>query len=107
MSEINQIVISGELYNDPTPLKFGDGNTGAGITIVQYVQREGKDPSKRFFSGCAWSPEAANDLLSGKYHKGDKIIISGKLDERKWKDSKTDEWKSQVQINVNGVILCR
>ena len=107
MSDINQVTISGELYNDPAALKFGDGNTGAGLTLVQYIQRDGKDPSKRFFSGCAWSPEVARELLSGRYHKGDKIIISGKLDERKWKDAKTEEWKSQVQITINGVILCR
>lgn len=42
--------------------------------------------------------ELAEKLKSEKLDQGDVITVSGSLNESKWKDKKTDDWKNQIEI---------
>lgn len=83
---LNYIMLQGRLTADPE-LTERSGKKLCRFSIA--VQREGKDKETADFFNCtAW--ESTAEIVSEWYHKGDQIIVGGRMKmDRREKDGKT------------------
>ncbi len=47
--------------------------------------------------------DLAEKLRDENLDEGDTVTIAGSLNESKWKDKKTDEWRNQIEVWANKV----
>jgi single-strand DNA-binding protein len=85
---MNKIHIIGNLTRDPE-MKFTSGGTNNANFSIAYNEQYTKDGEKvekvYFFNCVAWSGLA--DIISKWFKKGDRIGITGKLQQSRWEDS--------------------
>lgn len=73
-------------------------------TIVSFAiewQRP-KSEKKSVFHIKAFG-DLAEKLVEDSLSQGDSIVAEGSLNETNWKDKKTDEWKTQIEVWANKV----
>lgn len=47
--------------------------------------------------------DLVDTLTNENLSQGDKVVVTGSLNEAKWKDKRTDEWKNRIEIWATGV----
>lgn len=47
--------------------------------------------------------DLVDTLTSENLSQGDKVVVTGSLNEAKWKDKRTDEWKNRIEIWASSV----
>lgn len=102
---LNSISIAGRLTRDPE-LRY----TQSQVAVCSYsvaVERDYADPSGArgadFFDCVAW--RQAGEFVSKYFHKGDMIIVTGRMQSRDWTDNngnKRRNWEIQVDHSYFG-----
>lgn len=96
---MNKIIISGRLTKDPDLRNTGSGMEVCNITVaVDRRHKKGEDRQADFVDCVAWGKSAA--FLLSYFHKGDGIVIDGRLESRKWKDKDGNNrvsWEVQIE----------
>lgn len=96
-TETNRIEIGGTVKWPP---RFFDPKEDGQKAIVIFAiewERPKSDGKKSVFHIKAFG-DMAEKLKSEQLDEGDAVAVIGSLNESKWKDKRTDEWKSRVEI---------
>lgn len=94
---LNNIQLQGRLTSDPTVTTPGNA------TKVLFTLAVADDFSKdktHFIRCSAWNK--TGEFLASHFHKGDMVIVSGRLTSFKPKDSAYES----MEVNVNNVYFC-
>ena len=67
------------------------------IMVFAIEQPKGKTDKKQVFR-CKVFGDTAEKLKDERLDIGDRVRVEGILNENKWKDKQTDEWKDQIEI---------
>lgn len=96
---LNQITIHGRLTKDPELRKTQAGKsvTSFNVAVDRDYQKDGKKEAD-FIDCSAWEQKA--DFVKSYFTKGQEILVSGRLQSRKWKDKDGKDriaWEIQVE----------
>ena len=93
---LNQIVIQGRLTKDP---ELRTTQSGVGVaTFTVAVDRDYQKEAVDFFAVTAWRQTA--EFVSKYFQKGQMVVVSGKMQSRKWEDrdgNKRTAWEIQAE----------
>lgn len=82
---LNHITIMGRLVRDPELRRTGTGTAVAGFTVAVDRDFSSKDEKETDFIDCvAW--RQTGEFVSKYFSKGSMIVVSGRLQIRKWTD---------------------
>lgn len=84
---LNHIVLMGRLTRDPELRRTGSGTAVASFTIAVDRDFSGKDSGEKetdFIDCVAW--RQTGEFVSKYFKKGRMIVVSGRLQVRKWKN---------------------
>ena len=98
---LNKITIMGRLTKDPELRRTTNGTAVASFTIA--VDRDFGEKQADFFNVVAW--KGTGEFVSKNFSKGRPILISGRLETRKWEGN--DGTKHTVtEIVAENVYFC-
>ena len=100
---LNHITIMGRLTRDPE-LR----TTQAGVSVVSFTVacdrdfggRDGGERQTDFIDCVAW--RSTGEFVSKYFHKGSMIVVSGRLQSRKWQDRDGNN-RTSWEINADNV----
>jgi len=84
---LNHIVIMGRLTRDPELRSTQSGVSVASFTVAvdrDFSGRDGGEKQTDFIDCVAW--RSTGEFVSKYFHKGSMIVVSGRLQSRKWQD---------------------
>lgn len=84
---LNHITIMGRLTRDPELRRTGSGVAVANFTVAvdrDYTGKDGGEKETDFIECVAW--RQAGEFVSKYFTKGRMIVVSGRLQVRKWKN---------------------
>jgi single-strand DNA-binding protein len=85
MSDVNTATISGNLVRDPELRHTQNGTAVCNARLACSRSRktdDGYTEETSFFSVTIWS--GFGELIARKFRKGDKMVVSGRLQQREW-----------------------
>ena len=101
---LNQIVIMGRLTRDPELRTTQTGVNNARFTVAvdrDYVSRDGGERQTDFIDCVAWRQTA--EFVSRYFRKGSMIVVTGRLQSRKWQDKETGANRTAWEIQAENV----
>ena len=94
---LNHITLMGRLTKEPELRTTQSGVNGASFTVaVDRDYQSGGEKQTDFIDCVAW--RGTGEFVSKYFHKGSMIVVSGKLQSRKWQDR---EGNNRVNWEVN------
>ena len=98
---LNKIMIQGRLTAEPELRRTQSGKAVASFTVACEQDFKGSDGTKKtdFINCVAWGN--TGEFVSNYFHKGDMIILSGRLTNRDWTD-KDGNKRRTAEIVVEG-----
>ena len=102
---LNQIDVQGRLTKDPEARYTQNEKLVATFTVAcerDFKDRTG-DKVTDFFDCVAWNN--TGEFISKNFHKGDMIVVSGRLQKREWED-KTGNKRQSAEIIVERGYFC-
>ncbi len=84
---LNHIVIMGRLTREPELRTTQSGVNVASFTVAvdrDFGGRDGNERQTDFFDCSAW--RSTGEFVSKYFHKGSMIVVSGRMQSRKWQD---------------------
>lgn len=84
---LNHIVLMGRLTRDPELRRTGSGTAVASFTIAvdrDFSSKDGGEKETDFIECVAW--RGTGEFVSKYFTKGRMIVVSGRLQVRKWKN---------------------
>lgn len=106
---LNSVTIVGRLGRDPEIRKLPSGSSVASFSLATTEtwkdRHSGEKKERTEWHRCAVFADKLAEAV-GKYaHKGDMLLVQGKLQTRKWKsNSGEDRYTTEVVVDFNGVI---
>ena len=102
---LNHICIQGRMTRDPEMRKTGSGISVANFTVAVDRDMKGQDGNKEtdFFDCVAW--RATADFVCKYFHKGSQIVVSGKMQSRKWTD-KDGKNRTSWEVQADNLYFC-
>jgi len=100
MSNLNRVVLVGRLTGAPELKYTQSGKPVANFNLANnrtYTQNGEKKETASFFSCVAW--DKLGEVMTEYCHKGDRIGIEGRLQQRAWEDQNGNR-RSTVEIVV-------
>lgn len=83
---MNSIVLAGRLARDPELKTAPSGDNVCAFTVAVPRRFKGRNgPDADFFDCSAW--RQTGEFISRYFKKGDGIVLSGRLESRKWVDN--------------------
>lgn len=93
----NSIQIVGALQDDPELRFTSSGKALTTITVRDTEKaREGVPRKSHFFDITCWGDLAEH--VASSLEKGDRVIVSGKLEQQKWEDKETGKQRSKIAV---------
>lgn len=82
---MNLVILVGRLTRDPELRNTSSGTEVANFTVaVDRFAKKGEDNQCDFIDCVAWRQSGV--FVNTYFHKGDGIIVEGRLESRKWQD---------------------
>lgn len=99
---INKVIIGGRLVADPELRQTTQGASACRVTIAvdRNPPKNGGETATDFFDVSAFDKRA--ELLARKFRKGSRILIVGRLQQRRW-ETKSGEKRQTVEINPDEI----
>lgn len=103
---LNHIVIMGRLTRDPELRTTTSSVSVASFTVAvdrDYSGQNGSEKQTDFIDCVAW--RSTGEFVSKYFHKGDMIIVTGRMQSRDWTDNqgnKRRNWEIQVDHSYFG-----
>jgi len=101
MASYQSITIVGNVGGEPEKRMTQGGKAVANFNVAVNEKRGGEDHTE-WFRCVAWEKTA--DVAAQYLHKGDQVMIVGRLQTRKWTDDKGQE-RSAVEVVVDRLVL--
>jgi single-strand DNA-binding protein len=104
MAAGNEVTLVGNVTSDPE-LQI----TPSGVSVARFglawnrrFQKDGEwQEEPNFFDITCWKETAENVVES--FRKGDRVLVSGRLEHSRWEDKKTGEKRSKVGVVADEV----
>lgn len=101
---MNHASLTGNVTRDPE-LRFTTGGRATasfGLAVNRRYQQNGEwKEDVSFFNVSAWGDLAEN--ICGSFSKGDRVMVSGRLEQRTWDDKTTGDKRSAVELVADEV----
>ena len=100
---LNHIVIMGRLTRDPEMRTAQSGVSVVSFTVAcdrDFGGRDGGERQTDFIDCVAW--RSTGEFVSKYFHKGSMIVVSGRLQSRKWQDRDGNN-RTSWEINADNV----
>ena len=99
---LNHITIMGRLVRDPELRSTQSGTNVASFTVAVDRDRAGNNGEKQtdFIDCVAW--RQTGEFVSKHFHKGSMIVVSGRLQSRKWQDRDGNN-RTNWEVNADNV----
>ena len=100
---LNHIVIMGRLTRDPELRTTQSGVSVTSFTVAvdrDFGGRDGGERQTDFVDCVAW--RQTGEFVSKYFHKGSMIVVSGRLQSRKWQDRDGNN-RTSWEINADNV----
>ena len=100
MNDTNKIILIGRAVRDLEMRYTPNGTAVTSFTLANnssYGSGDNKKESVSYFDCVAWSKAA--EIITEYLKKGKQILITGRLNQRSWKDSEGNN-KSKIEIVV-------
>ena len=100
---LNHIVIMGRLTRDPELRTTQSGVSVTSFTVAvdrDFGGRDGGERQTDFIDCVAW--RSTGEFVSKYFHKGSMIVVSGRLQSRKWQDRDGNN-RTSWEINADNV----
>lgn len=103
MASFNKVILVGNLTRDPE-LSYTPGGAAIckfGIAMNERYKNKqtGEDVEKvHFIDVTAWMKTA--EMIAQYFHKGEPILIEGKLQQDRWEDANTQQKRSKVYVTA-------
>jgi single-strand DNA-binding protein len=100
-----RISFSGSLTADPDVRSVGDG-TVASFSVAVNGRKYNRDTNEyddkpaTFFRCSAW--RALGDNTANSLHKGDRVVVSGTIEEREWEDKEGNQ-RTSMDVTVEEI----
>lgn len=102
MSRGNSVTVVGNLTQDPELRYTSSGTAMANIAVAvnrRYQDRNNEwQEETSFFRGTVWREQAESAAES--LHKGDRVIITGSLEQRSWETPDGDK-RSVIELRID------
>ena len=99
---LNQVILAGRLTADPDLKCTKNRKFIANFSLA--VSGDKKGMQTDFFAVACYQQTA--EYVNRYYHKGDYVIIKGRLAQRRWNDKKTGGQRSIVEIICDSIYPC-
>ena len=102
---LNHIVIMGRLTRDPELRTTQSGVSVTSFTVAvdrDFGGRDGGERQTDFVDCVAW--RQTGEFVSKYFHKGSMIVVSGRLQSRKWQDREGNN-RVNWEINADNVYV--
>lgn len=99
---LNHTAVQGRMVADPE-LRYTQKQTPVCTFRVAWSEKVKENETKLFLSCVAWSATA--EFISKYFHKGQEIIVDGKLTTRQWQDKEGNN-RSSTELTVQNVHFC-
>lgn len=102
---LNHITLMGRLVAEPELKRTTSNVSMASIRIAcdRDYAPEGKEKVCDFINATAWRQRA--EFLCRNFHKGDPILVDGRLEMRSWKD-KDGNNRITYEVNIDNIYFC-
>ena len=100
---LNHITIMGRLTRDPELRTTQSGVSVTSFTVAvdrDFGGRDGGDRQTDFIDCVAW--RSTGEFVSKYFHKGSMIVVSGRLQSRKWQDRDGNN-RTNWEVNADNV----
>ena len=100
---LNHIIIMGRLTRDPELRTTQSGVSVTSFTVAvdrDFGGRDGGERQTDFIDCVAW--RQTGEFVSKYFHKGSMIVVSGRLQSRKWQDRDGNN-RTNWEINADNV----
>lgn len=98
---LNHIDIQGRIVRDPELRRTNSGKAVTSFTIA--VDRNFTKGEADFFDCVSWDKQA--EFVANNFAKGKMILVSGRLNNRKWED-KDGNKRVSAEITTEDVYFC-
>ena len=99
---INKTIIQGRLTRDPELRSTPGGKAVCSLTVAW--SEKIKDSEQQLFQDCvAWDKNA--EFVARHFHKGQEVVVDGKLVTRKWQD-KDGGTRQRNELIVDRIHFC-
>lgn len=99
---LNHTAVQGRLVRDPE-LRYTQSQTPVCSFTVAWSEKIKESETKLFLPCVAWRGTA--ELVSKYWHKGQEIVVDGKLTTRQWQDKEGNN-RSSTELTVQNVHFC-
>lgn len=99
---LNKIVLQGRLTRDPELKNTSNQKLFCSFMVASERPKYGEKTETDFLPCVAWEKTAS--FLGNYFHKGDMILISGRLNSRKYDDNGTS--RTIYEILVESIDFC-
>ena len=100
---LNHITIMGRLVRDPELRSTQSGTSVASFTVAvdrDFGGRDGGEKQTDFIDCVAW--RQTGEFVSKYFRKGSMIVVSGRLQSRKWQDREGNN-RTSWEVNADNV----
>ena len=100
---LNHITVMGRLTRDPEMRTTQSGVSVVSFTVAcdrDFGGRDGGERQTDFIDCVAW--RSTGEFVSKYFHKGSMIVVSGRLQSRKWQDREGNN-RTSWEINADNV----
>ena len=104
MAAGNELTLIGNVTSDVELkiTKSGDAVASFGLAWNKRVQRDGEWVEEaHFFDVTVWKEQAEN--VTESVHKGDRVIVVGRLDQNRWEDKASGQNRSKAAVRADEV----
>ncbi|HUK99393.1 MAG TPA: single-stranded DNA-binding protein [Nitrospirota bacterium] len=104
MTSFNKVILLGNLTRDPEVKNIPSGTTVASFGLAvnrKYKQGEETKEEVSFFDIVVFGKQANN--CSQYLHKGDAVMIDGRLQQRRWDDKESGQKRSKIDVVAESV----
>lgn len=102
MANFNKVILLGNLTRDPELRYTASGQAVATVGLAvsrKFKTKEGEQREDTAFVDCtAWARAA--EIICEYKHKGDPILIEGRLQYRTWEDKETGAKRSKLDVVI-------
>ena len=99
---LNHMTLQGRLVREPE-LRSTDSGTPVCSFTVAWSEKYRENETKLFLSCTAW--RSSGEMVAKYFHKGQEIIVEGKLSTREWTDRNGNK-RSTNEMTVDRVHVC-
>lgn len=101
MRGFSKVVITGNLTRDPETRTTTSGTSVCSLSVAvnrRYTTNGEQREEVSYFNCSAWG--RTGETIQQYAHKGDAILVSGRLRQDRWEDKDTGKTRSSVEIVV-------